>query len=324
MESYFVSSEIFREKLKGKGIMFLFEVIPPPQHLSREAIHQKAERIVDLIQDLPIDAVNLPEVRNETRNGGRMITFRPKIPPRRFARLIRSRMRKNHKPDTEFLINRCVVYTHRENQKKWLESTLKNFAFRSLVLVGGESSRITYPGPTVIEAARMASSLEVNPLNLGGITIPTRRKNHPLLDEPYRLLSKSLSGISFFISQILLEIESMKTLFSDYWALCQKKNEQPCRIFLSFAPVSGKRDLDFLRWLGVEIPLHVERFLLQNPEKTLPRSLHLACTLWEDFLTWLSHKKIAIPVGINVEHVMSYNLEASIALLQELKGIVGK
>ncbi|MFN4182290.1 MAG: hypothetical protein ACK4G3_03700, partial [bacterium] len=286
--------------------------------------HHKAKRIVDFIRDLPIDAVNIPEVRDEMRNGTRMITFRPKIPPRRFARLLRNKMRKNYRTDVEFLINRCVVYTHRENQRKWLESTIKNFAFRSLILVGGESSRISYPGPSVIESAKMASSLEVNPLNLGGITIPTRRKNEPLLDEPYRLLSKSLSGISFFISQILLEIGSMKTLFSDYWALCEKKNIEPCRIFLSFAPVSGKKDLDFLRWLGVEIPAPVERFLLQNPEKTLEHSLRLACHLWEDFSEWLTRKKISIPVGINVEHVMSYNLEASISLFKEISSKGGK
>ena len=41
----------------------------------------------------------------------------------------------------------------------------------------------------------------------------------------------------------------------------------PRRILLSFAPVSSKKNIDFLKWLGVEIPLQTEKHLSNEEGK---------------------------------------------------------
>ncbi len=317
-EGSYQGAEHFRKQLLSPGEITLFEVIPPPIRYPPEKIRERAKKVAEILRDLPVDAINLPEVRDESRNGKRVLSFMPKIPPQRFARILRSEVKRMGQPAPECLINRCVVYTHRENQKKWLYRTVVKSGFRSLILVGGESSKIRYPGPSVIQAVQMVRSLPVNPVNLGGITIPTRRAPQSERDEPNRLIEKSRAGIQFFISQILLEVESMKRLIQDYAVVCEKYNVPPCRIFLSFAPVSSPKDLSFLRWLGVEIPDDVAQYLLEKPDETLNRSLRYAQHLWEDFMEWLNAQRFSIPVGINVEHVMSYNLNASAELTKKL------
>ena len=48
-----------------------------------------------------------------------------------------------------------------------------------------------------------------------------------------------------------------------YDDICKKSKVLPRRILLSFAPVSSKKNIDFLKWLGVEIPKKTEKHLIE-------------------------------------------------------------
>ena len=49
--------------------------------------------------------------------------------------------------------------------------------------------------------------------------------------------------------------------------------------------------------------------------------MEIATTVLNETLNYLNENKIVVPIGLNVEHIMSYNFQASIEMLQELARI---
>ncbi len=285
--------------------MLLYTVIPPPVGTPPEGVWTCAEHVHELALEAGLDAVNIPEVRNEvTRPGPRTVRFVPKIEPRRFAKIIQTGFRR----PLEAIVDRGIVYTHWANQRRWLCRTYKEFGVRTLVLVGGESSRIRYPGPGVVEAAsRIRRELKPQGVDffLGGITIPQRR------NEPERLIQKAQAGLEFFTSQVLYESKTARRMLRAYDRRCRELGIEPKRVFLSFAPVSSQRDLEFLKWLGVEIPEAVEKEILNGWIGTAWRSIKVAERVLGEILAFARDEKLSVPLGINVEHVMKHNFEVS-------------
>src|SRR3989475_13086520 len=141
------SHRISRMKLKDKLLnvfapVTLFEMVPPAEGRP-EAIERSIEE-VKRIRALA-DAINLPEIRDENRGEARAFEFIPRVEPRALAERIA------REAGTEVLINRGVVYE--AGQLGWFRETRERFGVESVGLVGGESSRFAYPGPTVLEAA---------------------------------------------------------------------------------------------------------------------------------------------------------------------------
>jgi len=51
------------------------------------------------------------------------------------------------------------------------------------------------------------------------------------------------------------------------------------------------------------------------------RSLDVAIEVLNDTLDSISEKNLKVPIGLNVEHIMSYNFQSSVEMLQELARI---
>ena len=106
-----------------------------------------------------------------------------------------------------------------------------------------------------------------------------------------------------------------------YDDICKKNEVLPRRILLSFAPVSSKKNIEFLKWLGVEIPNATEERLENEKTTMTAESLDIASDILKDVLTNNEKLGITVPIGLNVEHIMSYNFQYSINMLQELSKI---
>ena len=106
-----------------------------------------------------------------------------------------------------------------------------------------------------------------------------------------------------------------------YDDICKKNRVLPRRILLSFAPVSSKKNIDFLKWLGVEIPDLTEEHLINKETDITEESLKIATDILKDILVNNEKLGITVPIGLNVEHIMSYNFQYSINMLQELSKI---
>lgn len=306
-----------REQIQNADECAVFyELIPPPDGTKERSVRAYAECAAEMIAStsIPIDGVNLPEIHDEQRNGKRTHEFKPKADPRKFGRCLREAFRR----PTTVVINRCTVLRDRETQETWLKETVQDYGISYIVLVGGESSRIRYPGPSVLEMASRIRDFNGDTVTCGGITIPTRRSQQPARDEPNRLIEKCRHGIEFFTSQVLYEPQSTQRLLRDYQKRCDETGERPRRIFLSFAPISTKKDLQFLKWLGVEVPEEIETTLFKTSLGVGWRSVRIAEQILTDILDFVQAEGLRVPLGLNIEHITQRNFELSKDFIESL------
>ena len=295
-----------RDKIsKPKRPVVVYEILPP--RIIDGTIESYAERISTLLSRTHIDAINIPEVRAEETRGERPIDESHRAEPRDFGRLVQDSV------GVEAIVNRVTVHDNHRDQREWFRQTSEDFGIDNIVLVGGESSKINYLGPGVSDAATMISEINRDygkDIFCGGIVLPSRKVESKRMDK------KSESGIEFFTTQVLYDSDDICKLIWHYDKTCREKGSNPKRILLSFAPISTKRNLDFLKWLGVEIPEETEEILTQDEELLKERSMEMCMSVLEDILLFITKNRIPVPIGLNVEHIMSYNFDNSVELLQ--------
>jgi 5,10-methylenetetrahydrofolate reductase len=293
-----------REKLLASAHPVTFFELVPPAVGNLPALETAVAEVRKVCNS--VDAINLPEIRDENRSSERTHRFVPRVEPRVFGARLRSEV------GADVVINRGVVYE--PDPLDWFRRTREDFGIEHVVLVGGETSRIRYPGPGVVEAAEQVRSAGL-PLSLGGISIPSR------LREAERIRRKNAAGLIFFTTQVLFDS-------NDIVSLVQQLNGLEARLFLSFSPVSHPRDLEFLRWLGADIPAHLDHFLLyghdsgiskEAPSATRPalnHSIDLARRILMDVFDNLPPDPP--PLGLNIEHINRRNFAPAVRMLEEL------
>ena len=284
-----------------------YEILPPRE--KDGTLNSYAENISSLLSQTHIDAINIPEVRDEVARGERPIKNQVRAEPREFGRLLQDIV------GIEAIVNRVVVHQNIDEEMKWLEETNVKYEIENLITVGGESRDIRYPGPTVNQALNAISQNDRLNLLCGGISIPSRDR------ESLRLIEKSENGSEFFTTQVLYDASKVIKMITHYQKRCDDKNTFPRRVLLSFAPVSSEKNIKFLKWLGVEIPKKTEESLLNDNARMSEKSMEITINVLNEILNHLEKNKIKVPIGLNVEHIMSYNFQASIEMLQELSRI---
>jgi len=301
----------FRDKVrKPKRPVVAYEILPPRE--KDGTLNSYAERISSLLSQTHIDAINIPEVHEENARGLRPVKNLERAEAREFGRLLQDNV------GIEAIVNRVTVHNDLDYQKDWIKETFYDYDIENLILVGGESSDIKYPGPSVNETSEyITRDLNAGRFDFfcGGITIPSRKI------ESVRLLKKGSNGIEFFTSQVLYDGKKIKKMLKYYDDVCKENNVLPRRILLSFAPVSSKKNIDFLKWLGVEIPSQTEKRLTNKKTSMSDESLEIASEILKGILNNNEKLGITVPIGLNVEHIMSYNFQSSINMLQELSKI---
>ncbi len=278
-----------------------FEMVPPVAG-KQEALDAAMGEIAR-IQHLA-DAINIPEIHDESRGSDRTFKFVERVEPRVLGQRIQQKF------NLDIVINRCVVY--QTDQVRWIRETRDKFDIHNFVLVGGESSQIEYPGPSVTQTAQDVRAAGL-PVTLGGISIPSRAQ------EVDRIRRKAEEGLCFFTTQVLFDSNDI------VW-LVQRLNGLGARIFLSFAPVSHHRDIDFLRWLGADLPADLDHFLLNGTaeekisqpraEDAFERCLNLSQRILMDVFDNLPPDPP--PLGINIEHINRRNFNSAVRMLDKL------
>ncbi len=300
-----------RDKVKKpQRPVVAYEILPPRE--KDGTLNSYAEIISSLLSQTHIDAINIPEVLDENGRGDRPVENYKRGEPREFGRLLQDIV------GVEAIINRVVVHESFETQLRWIEETNKIYEIENMIIVGGESSKVEYPGPSVKDVLKKVSR-EYNQnggdIFCGGIAIPSRHK------ESKNLINKSKHGSEFFTTQVLYDSTNIIKMIDHYQERCNELNTFPRRILLSFAPVSSQKNIDFLKWLGVEIPEETERYLHGRPGAMTDRSLDVAIEVLNDTLDYITNNNLKVPIGLNVEHIMSYNFQSSVEMLQELARI---
>jgi 5,10-methylenetetrahydrofolate reductase len=182
------------------------------------------------------------------------------------------------------------------------------------VLVGAPSRTTT--GRTSLADAQ-ALRREVNPvLTLGGVAIPERHTRRE--DEHLRLLSKQAAGCRFFVTQVVYDLNAARNLVSDYHYECRARGVSPAPFVFTFSVCGSMKTLQFLRWLGVDVPRWIENDL-KHAADPLEASYEQALATATELAAYC--RRLGVPFGINVESVSIRRVEidASVRLAQRLR-----
>lgn len=281
-----------------------FEPVPPTARASpaRSAAH--TTEVVEVLTATPrIDAVNVPELVDENHDG------------RPYYRSGDTRLFAHHlleRTQRETIINKVVAHlANPEALEQWARATVER-GVHHLVLVGGSSRYIPYPGPPVAEANRIcAPILEAAGGRLGNIAIPQR------VGEAHRMLQKTRSGARFFTTQILFGSESALRMLHEYDQLCRKRGVDPASVLLSVAPIADEGDAEFVRWLGADIPEAAERSILNGDETGAgARSIARALGVWHEVQAGALAHRLTVPIGVNVEQISQRHLATAAEMIR--------
>lgn len=290
---------------------FVLEAVPPEIDRGEAGLEAAVERVAELHAALGLDAVNIPEIREESAKsdkGERRKPFAPRVEPRELARCIQERL------DVPCIINRVVVHLERDRQLDWFRETWEDYGVRRFVLVGGERSDRRYPGPSVTEACRLLRErVDVPGLRLGNICIPTRR------GEVARMRAKLDAGADFFTTQVVFHAEEVTALLD---ALGDRPGGgRAPGLLLSLAPVRSERNIRFLRWLGVSLSDELEAWLTRDGSGTVTeRSLTHIRGIWARIAGHAAAAGSPWPLGVNLAPIGRIPAATTIRLAQTLMG----
>jgi hypothetical protein len=103
-----------------------------------------------------------------------------------------------------------------------------------------------------------------------------------------------------------------------YDLLCRQASLPAAAVLLSVAPIADDEDVQFVRWLGADLPDSAERTLLEGEETdAVRRSLTIAVSVWEEVVRMARVERLSVPIGVNVEQISARHLEAAGELLRE-------
>lgn len=271
-----------------------FEPVPPSARIAPERVEHQTAAVVDVIRAVPrIDGVNVPELVDENHEGrpyyrsGDVRTYARHLAERSGRAIVVNKV-VAHLPDAAAL-------------GRWCEESV-GMGLKQFVLIGGSSRYIPYAGPPVVEANRLCRPI-VDRVggHVGNVAIPQRT------GEAHRMLSKTQAGASFFTTQILFDSEGIITVLREYGRLCHTAGIPAAPVLLSLAPVVDEGDVEFVRWLGADLPESAEHQILgdgtgdgtEAAERSIARSLEVLAEVVAAF----RHQEHPPVLGANVEQI---------------------
>jgi 5,10-methylenetetrahydrofolate reductase len=298
----------FVEALPARPL--LFEPVPPSARAAPARAEAAAVEIARIVQELPrVDAVDIPELVDENHDGR---PYYRSGDTRTFARRLWDATGR------PVLVNKVVAHLpSKEAVEAWGRETVER-GISHVVLVGGSSRYIPYPGPTVVEADRIVAPL-LAPAGgvLGNIAIPQRT------GEAHRMLQKTRAGARFFTTQIVFDAESVLRMVREYDRLCRQGGSPPSPVLMSVAPVGDEGDAEFVRWLGADIPEAAERAILEGDDALAgARSIERALSVYRDVRDGVRTEGIEVSLGVNVEQISPRHLGTAAEMLRTFARVI--
>ncbi len=285
----------------GSGGFLTFALTPPRESTTGERAREIAEATLDRLRPLDLDGLVLYDIADETvRNPAqRPFPFMPTLDP---ATYLSDHLTGWHGP---VVVYRAVTKYSRPELESWIE---RQDPSRVLTVLVGAASRQARPATPLAEAQSLCRT--VNPqLLAGGVAIPERHRLRD--DEHLRLLAKQDAGCRFFVTQVVYDVNAAKNLVSDYHYACAARATIAAPIAFTFTVCGSMRTLEFLRWLGVDVPRWIENDL-KHATDTLEASYRLAVATATDLITYC--RELGVPFGINVESVSIRRVEIEMAV----------
>jgi methylenetetrahydrofolate reductase (NADPH) len=290
-------NQLLKKLKNSESGLTIYSLTPPKETISDDELKVLNKRRAMRISSIHCDAISIYDVQEEkTRNSNkRTFEYKTALDPQRYGNSINI---ENNLPQIIYLAT--GKYTREE-----LLSIYKNNREKAFVLVGSPCSET--PVKTTLKQAYEISSIFENPT--GGVLIGERHQNGS--SEVERVLGKIDRGADFFISQCIYDGLLYEKFLKNYAEESQILNYTMKPIILTFSPIGNTSSIDFMKWLGVQIP---EEFLRNIPDKD--NFIDYSVTYHEEKARKLIDLAIAlkIPFGINFESVIGKRTEVLASL----------
>lgn len=285
----------------GSGEFLLFALTPPRLISAPDRAQEIADATIARLRPLDLDGLVLYDIADEAQRNPteRPFPFMATLDP---AAFLADNLTSWRAP---VVVYRAVSKYSRPELQSWL---VDQDPSRVLAVLVGAASSSTRPVMSLKGAQMLAR--EVNPrLFLGGVAIPERHSRRD--DEHLRLLAKQDAGSRFFVTQVVYDVNAAKNLVSDYHYASAARGTVAATIVFTFSVCGSRRSLEFLRWLGIDVPRWIENDL-KNATDTLEAPYELALAAATDLIAFCRH--LGVSFGISVESVSIRRVEIEMAV----------
>lgn len=190
---------------------------------------------------------------------------------------------------------------------------------RVLTVLVGAASRHQVVRTSLPEAYRRHAGI-ARPPRMGGVVIAERHAGAGTEHE--RMLRKQGAGCEFFVSQVCYDLDHTRNLLSDYAYGCRDQGLDPRPVVLTLAPCGSVKTLEFMSWLGIEVPGWLRAEITRSGDPLT--ASYEQCVVNAQVLIAFC-RRLGLPFGINVESLTNRKVEidASIELAREIRGLLG-
>lgn len=291
-------------KRRESGVL-LYGITPPKSQTPVEKVSEIAERTLNTLCSLDIDALIVYDVQDESARTTeeRPFPFTSALDPFDYSSQYLQRL------NVPKIIYRPAGKFTKQELASWLND-LKQHGFYP-VFVG-------LPAPDYVVKTSLKEAYEIWSLEhaqhsvIGAVTIPER---HAVLkDEEVRILDKVSSGVSYFISQCIFNVAYTKCMLQDLARVCEEKQQSIPTIIFTLTICGSAKTLDFMEWLGIHVPDDIKEELRASTNAAA-RSVEIAVAIAKDLIQYCQEK--SIPFGFNIESVAirKEEIEASVELI---------
>jgi len=302
---------ITKIRRKESGIL-LYGITPPKSQTTPEKVGEIAAKTLDTLCSLDIDALIVYDVQDESARTSeeRPFPFASALDPFDYASQYLQQLA------VPKIIYRPAGKFTKEELSQWLQG-LKAHGFYP-VFVG-------IPAPDYIVKTSLAEAYSIwrehhsDHSVIGAVTIPER---HVVLkDEDIRILDKVESGISYFISQCIFNVQYTKQVLSDLIITCKNKKQELPTVIFTLTICGSVKTLHFMEWLGIHVPEDIKEELKVSNDPA-GRSVEIATDIAKDLIQYCQER--SIPFGFNIESVATRKEEvnASLELLHTIRELL--
>ncbi|AGL15984.1 hypothetical protein [Actinoplanes sp. N902-109] len=288
--------------------VLLLGLTPPRASVSPAEAQQIADVTLARLTGLELDGLVLYDIDDESDRNPEQRPF-PYLPTMDPAVFQREHLSAWQRP---VVVYRCVGKYPQDELTTWLHGVDTDQVLS--VFVGSSSS--DKPVHTRMAEAQALRERVRPQLRLGGVSITERYSARG--DEHLRMLRKQERGCSFFISQVVYNVDATKSLVSDYFYECAERGVPPQPMIFTMSVCGSVKTLSFLQWLGVDVPRWLENALQRSPDPL--RDSYLQCVAnARELITFC--RSLGMPFGFNVESVSirKVEIDASVQLAKEIR-----
>lgn len=304
---------MFFDKIrKRESGVLLYGITPPKATTPIEKLPSIAEKSINTLQGLDIDALIVYDVQDESTRTTeeRPFPFSSALDPFTYT------TQYLHALDIPKIIYRPASMFTKEELASWLDG-LKQHKFHP-VFVGLPSPDFV-PKTTLAEAYETWRRDHQSHSVIGAVTIPER---HAVLkDEDIRMMDKVKCGVTHFISQCIFNVAYTRQMLDALVNTCETQKHNVPTIIFTLTICGSLKTLAFMEWLGIHVPEDIKEELKVSTNPA-GRSIEIATAIAKELIDYCQQR--SIPFGFNIESVAvrKEEVEASLELLDTVNRLL--